>query len=127
MQEVAGSVPRSLSPFRECWTSIGGAVSRLASGGGESAACARKEQPGRAYCGGRVASSLMIAGMRRSVGYLAAAVVLGVVISLLKGTGGGARLQAGNISAPWLAIAFVAGALYKRPSRAAGAGVAATL
>lgn len=48
-------------------------------------------------------------------------------MSLLKGTGGGTRLQAGNISAPWLAIAFGAGALYKRPSRAAGAGLTATL
>jgi hypothetical protein len=75
----------------------------------------------------RVSWPVMIARMRKPVGLLAAALALGVFISLLKGTGGGARLQAGNISAPWLAIAFVAGALYKRPSRAAGAGLAATL
>jgi hypothetical protein len=64
--------------------------------------------------------------MRKPVGRLAAALALGVVMSLLKRTGGGARLQAGNISAPWLAIAFAAGALYERPSRAAGAAHAET-
>jgi hypothetical protein len=69
----------------------------------------------------------MVARMRKPVGLLAGALALGVVMSLLKGTGGGARLQAGNISAPWLAIALVAGALYQRPSRAAGAGLLATL
>ncbi len=69
----------------------------------------------------------MIARVRNPVVLLAAALALGVVLSLLKGTGGGARLQAGNISAPWLAIAFVAGAVYKRPSRGAGAGLVATL
>lgn len=65
--------------------------------------------------------------MRKPIGLLAAALALGVVMSLLKGTGGGTRLQAGNISAPWLAIGFVAGALYSRPSRAACAGLMATL
>lgn len=69
----------------------------------------------------------MIARIRKPVGLLAAALAFGVVMSVLKGTGGGVRLQAGNISAPWLAIAFVAGALYTQPGRAAGAGLTATL
>lgn len=69
----------------------------------------------------------MIARTRRLIVLLAAALALGVVMSLLKGTGGGTRLQAGNISAPWLVIAFVAGAFCKRPSRAAGAGLIATM
>lgn len=69
----------------------------------------------------------MIARLWKPLGLLAAALALGVVMSLLKGAGGGARLQAGNISAPWLAIGFFAGALYRRPSRAAGAGLVATL
>jgi hypothetical protein len=69
----------------------------------------------------------MIARLRKPAGLLAAALALGFVMSLLKGTGGGVRLQAGNISAPWLAIAFVAGALYEQPSRAASAGLMATV
>ena len=65
--------------------------------------------------------------MRKWLVIVGGALALGAVISLMKGTGGGARLQLGNLSAPWLAIAFVAGAFYKRPSRAAAAGVTATL
>src|SRR5437763_16413015 len=75
----------------------------------------------------RVCSPVVISRIWEPVGLLAAALALGIVMSLLKGTGGGTRLEAGNISAPWLAIGFVAGALYKRPSRAAGAGLMATL
>lgn len=69
----------------------------------------------------------MVAGGRKLFGLFAAALALGFVMSLLKGSGGGVRLQAGNISAPWLAIAFVAGAFYRQASRAAGAGLMATL
>jgi hypothetical protein len=65
--------------------------------------------------------------MWKPVGLLAAALALGVVMSVLKRTGGEARLQAGNISAPWLAIGFVAGAFCNRPSRAGGAGLMATM
>jgi len=65
--------------------------------------------------------------MRSFISLTAAALALGAAMSLLKGTGGGIRLQAGNLSAPWLAIAFVAGAFYERPNWAAGAGLVATM
>jgi hypothetical protein len=55
-----------------------------------------------------------------------AAVAVGAAMSLLKGTGGGARLQLGNLSAPWLLIAFLAGSRYRRVGTAAAAGVFAT-
>jgi hypothetical protein len=72
-------------------------------------------------------SPVLITRAWKPVGLVAAALALGIVMSLLKGTGGGTRLQAGNISAPWLAIGFIAGALCRRPSQAAAAGLMATL
>jgi hypothetical protein len=65
--------------------------------------------------------------MRRLIGVLVVAVALGVVMSLVKGAGAGARDQFGNLSTPWLAMAFLGGASYRRVGRAAGAGVLATL
>jgi hypothetical protein len=58
---------------------------------------------------------------------LLAAAAFGVVMSLIKGSGGGARLQFGNLSAPWLLVAFVAGSRYCRLGAAAAAGVLATM
>jgi hypothetical protein len=69
----------------------------------------------------------MFVRVRRLIFILLGACVLGVVMSVLKGSGGGARLEIGNISAPWLAIAFVAGAFYTRPGRASAAGLCATM
>ncbi|MFL5863840.1 MAG: DUF6518 family protein [Solirubrobacteraceae bacterium] len=65
--------------------------------------------------------------MRRLVVTVVGAAVVGVLLSVLKGTGGGARLQFGNLSAPWLAVGFVAGTGHVRAGRAAAAGVVATV
>lgn len=65
--------------------------------------------------------------VRRLAAIILGAVALGALLSLLKGAGGGARLQFGNLSAPWLAVGFFAGVCYKRVGRAAAAGVLATV
>lgn len=65
--------------------------------------------------------------MRKLTGILMVAVALGMLMSLLKGTGAGARDQLGNLSAPWLAVGFLGGACCRRTSRGAVAGVVATL
>jgi hypothetical protein len=54
-------------------------------------------------------------------GVLIGAAVFGVGISLIKGSGGGARDVIGNASAPWLLLPFVAGAVAgeRRLARAA--------
>jgi hypothetical protein len=67
-----------------------------------------------------------------SVGRIArvvlAAAAFGVVVSAIKGNGGGLRDAIGNVSAPWLWLAFVAGAYAggERVVRAAIVGIAAT-
>ena len=63
---------------------------------------------------------------RRVAGIIIAAAVVGVLLSLLKGQGGGARLTFGNLSAPWLLMGFVAGTRFRQALRAAAAGVLAT-
>ncbi len=65
--------------------------------------------------------------MRRLAAIIIGAVALGSLLSLLKGAGGGARLQFGNLSAPWLAVGFCAGICYARVGRAASAGALATI
>lgn len=56
-----------------------------------------------------------------------AAIAFGLVMSLIKGTGAGVRLQFGNLSAPWLLVAFLAGARYRHIGAAAAAGALATI
>ncbi|HEY6396175.1 MAG TPA: DUF6518 family protein [Solirubrobacteraceae bacterium] len=64
---------------------------------------------------------------RKLILIVIAAGCFGVVTSLLKGQGGGVRLAFGNISAPWLLVAFLAGTQYRRLRYAALAGLLATL
>jgi hypothetical protein len=68
--------------------------------------------------------------MSRSVHRLAlivlAGLAFGALMSLIKGSGGGAHLQFGNLSAPWLLVAFLAGARYHRIAAAATVGLIAT-
>jgi len=54
---------------------------------------------------------------------LTAAAVFGVALSVIKGNGDGVRDAVGNLSAPWLLLPFLAGALLGR-RRAATAAVA---
>ncbi len=49
--------------------------------------------------------------LRRMAAVVAVAIVFGVVMSVLKGNGSGARDDIGNISAPWLALPFLAAAV----------------
>jgi hypothetical protein len=65
--------------------------------------------------------------VRRLAAIILGAVALGALLSLLKGVGGGARLQFGNLSAPWLAVGFFAGVCYRRVVPSAAAGVLATV
>lgn len=55
------------------------------------------------------------------------AIAFGVVMAVLKGQGTGARDALGNLSAPWLLIAFLGGAYSPRARLAPLAGLAATL
>jgi hypothetical protein len=56
-----------------------------------------------------------------------AALSFGVVMAVLKGQGTGARDALGNLSAPWLLVAFTGGACSRRMRLAPLAGLAATL
>jgi hypothetical protein len=65
--------------------------------------------------------------MRRWVGnriivVLSAALVFGVVMSVIKGNGAGTRSDVGNLSAPWLLVPFLAAAIAAR-GRHIAAGV----
>jgi hypothetical protein len=53
--------------------------------------------------------------------------VFGVAMAVLKGQDSDARGIIGNLSAPWVALAFVGGALAVRPSRGAVLGIAVTM
>jgi hypothetical protein len=55
------------------------------------------------------------------------AIAFGALLSLAKGSGKGLRLQMGNVSAPWLLAAFLAGSRYRRTGLAAASGVLATI
>lgn len=65
--------------------------------------------------------------MRKLARILLLAATFGVVMSAVKGQGGGARLAFGNVSAPRLPVAFLAGSGYPRLGRAATVGLIATL
>ena len=67
-----------------------------------------------------------MSALRRVAAVVLAAALFGFLVSAAKGSGGGVRLSAGNISAPWLAVAFVAGSRYRGSWQAALAGVLAT-
>jgi hypothetical protein len=54
------------------------------------------------------------------------AAAFGALLAAVKGEGGGVRLAFGNVSAPWLLVAFLAGARVPRAGRAAALGVLAT-
>jgi hypothetical protein len=54
------------------------------------------------------------------------AAACGALLAAVKGQGGGVRLAFGNISAPWLLAAFLAGARVPRARVAAALGVLAT-
>jgi Family of unknown function (DUF6518) len=67
--------------------------------------------------------------LRRMAAVVAVAIVFGVAMSVLKGNGPGARDDIGNISAPWLALPFMAGAVVgtRRISQGAAVGFLALL
>jgi hypothetical protein len=56
-----------------------------------------------------------------------AGVVFGVAMAVVKGQDSGARDAIGNLSAPWVALAFLGGALSVRPWRGAILGIAVTM
>lgn len=66
---------------------------------------------------------------RRVVVVLLAAAAFGVAMAAIKGQGTGARDALGNVSAPWLLLAFIAGATAARGRllSAAAAGITASL
>lgn len=68
-------------------------------------------------------------GLERVGLVVAAGVAFGVVMSVLKGNGAGARDDLGNVSAPWLILPFVAAAYAagRRLGRAATVGGAVSL
>jgi hypothetical protein len=71
--------------------------------------------------------SQVSAGGRRFVSILIAAAGFGLVMAIIKGQGADARDALGNISTPWLLLAFVAGASSTRGVRiAALRGLGAT-
>lgn len=63
------------------------------------------------------------APVRRFALVLMVALALGVTWSIMKGNGAGVRDAVGNLSAPWLLLPFVAGALVAKGRPATGAGV----
>jgi hypothetical protein len=66
-------------------------------------------------------------GGRRLAAIVFAAVCFGVVMAAIKGQGAGARDALGNISAPWLLVAFLGGAGSRRSRLAALAGLGVTV
>jgi Family of unknown function (DUF6518) len=58
---------------------------------------------------------------------LLASVAFGILAAVIKGGGAGPRDALGNLSAPWMAVAFAAGAAVGSVRRGAVLGVAATL
>jgi hypothetical protein len=58
---------------------------------------------------------------------LLAAVVFGVLVAVIKGQDAGVRSALGNMSAPWMLVPFLGGALYSRVWHAALVGVVTTL
>jgi hypothetical protein len=64
---------------------------------------------------------------REAVLLLAAAVLFGALVAVVKGQDAGVRDALGNTSAPWVLLPFLAGARYVRIWQAALVGVATTL
>lgn len=64
---------------------------------------------------------------RRLVIAFFAALSFGVVVAVLNGQGAGVRDALGNLSAPWLLVAFIGGACSRRGRWAPLAGLTATL
>jgi hypothetical protein len=64
---------------------------------------------------------------RRIALVLLASVLFGMLAAVIKGGGMGPRDALGNLSAPWMAVAFAAGAVLGTARRGAVIGVAATL
>ncbi|MDX6655283.1 MAG: hypothetical protein QOH62_76 [Solirubrobacteraceae bacterium] len=66
--------------------------------------------------------------MGRKVAYVVlGGLMFGVAMAVLKGQESDARGVIGNLSAPWVAVAFLGGALAVRPSRGAILGIAVTM
>jgi hypothetical protein len=66
-------------------------------------------------------------GRRRLAIAVLVALSFGVVVAVLKGQGTGARDALGNLSAPWLLVAFIGGACSRRARWAPLGGLAATI
>ncbi len=66
-------------------------------------------------------------GGRRLAAIVFAAVCFGVVMAVVKGQGAGARDALGNVSAPWLLVAFLGGASSRRSRLAPIAGLGVTV
>jgi hypothetical protein len=72
--------------------------------------------------------NLLAMTVGRKVGaVIVAAATFGALAALVKGQGGGVRDALGNISAPWLLLAFLAGTVWPRARVAALCGLGATL
>jgi hypothetical protein len=64
----------------------------------------------------------------RSVGYVAlAALLFGIAMAAVKGDQAGLRGQVGNLSAPWLLVAFLPSLRCRTPARGAATGLISTL
>jgi Family of unknown function (DUF6518) len=68
-----------------------------------------------------------VAGSRKLIALLVAAVVFGVLMAVVKGQDTGVRDALGNTSAPWVLLPFLAGTRYTRIWHAALIGLATTL
>jgi hypothetical protein len=66
-------------------------------------------------------------GRRRLAIAVLVALCFGVVMAVMKGQGTGARDALGNLSAPWLLVAFIGGACPRRARWAPLGGLAATI
>jgi hypothetical protein len=67
------------------------------------------------------------AGWRKVVLVVLGGLVFGVAMAVIKGQDAGVRSDIGNLSAPWVALAFAGGAFAVRPSRGAILGLAVTM
>lgn len=65
--------------------------------------------------------------VRHLLAAVATAALFGAVMALVKGQDAGARDAFGNLSAPWVVLPFLAGAIQRSAWRGAAAGLLATL
>jgi len=68
-----------------------------------------------------------VPNIRRAIVALALAGLFGVAAGLVKGDAEGLRAGLGNLSAPWLLVAFLPAVPYRTPARGALIGLTATL